>query len=43
MRSILGDIDGIDFVNLTSKDVVRHELVQKIVDAYRDFDDRIER
>ena len=43
MKSILGDIDGIDFVNLTSKDVVRHELVQKIVDAYKDFDDRIER
>jgi phosphate starvation-inducible PhoH-like protein len=43
MSSILGDIDGIDFVNLTSKDVVRHELVQKIVDAYKDFDDRIER
>jgi phosphate starvation-inducible PhoH-like protein len=43
MKSILGGIDGIDFVNLTSKDVVRHELVQKIVDAYKDFDDRIER
>jgi phosphate starvation-inducible PhoH-like protein len=43
MRSILENIDGIDFVNLTSKDVVRHELVQKIVDAYKDFDDRIKR
>jgi phosphate starvation-inducible PhoH-like protein len=43
MRSILDNIDGIDFVNLTSKDVVRHELVQKIVDAYKEFDDRIER
>jgi phosphate starvation-inducible PhoH-like protein len=43
MKSILGGIDGIDFVNLTSKDVVRHELVQRIVDAYKDFDNRIER
>jgi len=42
MKSILGNIDGIDFVNLTSKDVVRHELVQKIVDAYKEFDDRVE-
>jgi len=31
---ILGDIPEIGVVKLTSKDVVRHELVQKIVDAY---------
>ena len=31
---ILGDIPEIGVVRLTSKDVVRHELVQKIVDAY---------
>ena len=41
MGSILENIDGIDFINLTSRDVVRHELVQKIVDAYRDFDNRM--
>ena len=31
---ILGDIPEIGIVRLTSKDVVRHELVQRIVDAY---------
>jgi phosphate starvation-inducible PhoH-like protein len=31
---ILKNVEGIAFVYLTSKDVVRHELVQKIIDAY---------
>ena len=31
---ILKTINEIDFINFTSKDVVRHSLVQKIVDAY---------
>lgn len=35
---ILNDIKGIDFVYLTEKDVVRHELVQKIIKAYERFD-----
>lgn len=35
---VLGKIDGIAFCNLTSKDVVRHPLVQKIVKAYDDFE-----
>ncbi len=43
MRSILDNVEGIDFINLTSKDVVRHELVQKIVDAYREFDESTKR
>ena len=29
-----GEIEGISFVHLTSKDVVRHRIVQDIVDAY---------
>lgn len=37
---VLGKIDGIAFCNLTSKDVVRHPLVQKIVKAYDDFETR---
>ena len=41
--NILDNIEGIEFVNLTSNDVVRHELVQKIVDAYKEYDDRIKR
>ena len=31
---VLGKIEGISFCKLTSKDVVRHPLVQKIVNAY---------
>lgn len=33
-RDILGGIDGIAICELTDKDIVRHELVQKIVQAY---------
>ncbi len=33
-RRILEGINGINFVSLTSKDVVRHPLVQEIIDAY---------
>ena len=33
---VLGRIEGISFCNLTSKDVVRHPLVQKIVMAYEE-------
>lgn len=32
--SILGDVGGLGIERLTSKDVVRHELVTRIVDAY---------
>jgi len=35
---VLGKIDDIVFCNLTSKDVVRHPLVQKIVKAYEDYE-----
>jgi phosphate starvation-inducible PhoH-like protein len=35
---ILGDIDGLEFVRLSSKDVVRHHIVQDIVDAYERAD-----
>ncbi len=34
---ILDGIPEIGIVKLTSKDVVRHELVQRIVDAYEDY------
>ncbi len=34
LEPILGGIDGIDFVRLTGRDVVRHRIVQDIVDAY---------
>ena len=34
VTNILRDINGIEFVYLSEKDVVRHELVQKIIVAY---------
>lgn len=37
-KQILSGIDGIAFVELTSMDVVRHPLVQKIIDAYELFE-----
>jgi len=33
-QSILNGVDGISFSHLTSEDVVRHELVQRIIEAY---------
>jgi phosphate starvation-inducible PhoH-like protein len=34
LESMLAGIDGLDFVHLSSRDVVRHRIVQDIVDAY---------
>jgi phosphate starvation-inducible PhoH-like protein len=34
LERILGGIDGIEFVHLSSRDVVRHRIVQDIVNAY---------
>lgn len=39
---ILKKVDGIGFSYLTSKDVVRHPLVQKIVKAYDDYEKKIQ-
>ncbi len=36
VQDILGEIDGIAFVGFTHKDVVRHKLVQRIVEAYKE-------
>jgi phosphate starvation-inducible PhoH-like protein len=35
VRNILGAIDGIAFVEFSHQDVVRHKLVQRIVEAYK--------
>ena len=35
---VLRNVEGIAFCKLTSKDVVRHPLVQKIVQAYENFE-----
>ncbi len=37
---VLGKISDIAFIRLTSRDVVRHPLVQKIVKAYDDYESR---
>ena len=39
VQKILKNINGIDFVYLSGKDVVRHELVQRIIKAYERFDE----
>ena len=39
-QRILKNIDGICFITLPSRDVVRHPLVQKIVKAYEEYDSR---
>lgn len=34
-RSILGNIKDLEIIELTERDVVRHPLVQKVIEAYR--------
>lgn len=40
VQNILQDIKGLEFVYLTQQDVVRHSLVQKIIDAYDRFENK---
>ena len=40
VQSFLCDIPGIVFVNLGREDIVRHPLVQRIVDAYEHWEKR---
>ncbi len=37
---VLKDVNGISFTHFKPKDVVRHPLVQRIVEAYESFEDR---
>ncbi len=37
-EKVLGRVEGISFCRLTSRDVVRHPLVQKIVTAYEEYE-----
>lgn len=39
VRDILTDVKGIEFVELGSRDVVRHKLVQRIVTAYNQYEE----
>jgi phosphate starvation-inducible PhoH-like protein len=38
VSEILEDVEGVDFVRFGREDVVRHKLVQRIVDAYESHD-----
>jgi phosphate starvation-inducible protein PhoH and related proteins len=40
VQEILPDIEGIEFVHLGARDVVRHRIVQDIVEAYRAYGER---
>ena len=40
VNEILRDVEGIDFIRFTGEDVVRHRLVQRIVEAYADHAER---
>ncbi|MBU5427106.1 PhoH family protein [Tissierella pigra] len=39
ITNILNDVRGIDFIYLTKHDIVRHPLVQRIIDAYERYED----
>ena len=41
IRNILKNVEGIEFVNLDKNDVVRHPLVQRIIDAYDKYEKRM--
>jgi len=38
IRRILDGVEGVSFVSLTGRDVVRHRLVRDIIDAFRDHE-----
>ncbi|MDO8885846.1 PhoH family protein [Candidatus Oleimmundimicrobium sp.] len=40
IEKILKELDNIAFIHLTADDVVRHKLVQKIVEVYREFKEK---
>ena len=43
VMKVLDDVEGISLTYFQAKDVVRHPLVQKIVEAYAAFDDETAR
>lgn len=40
VQKILNDVEGLSFVYLTGRDVIRHELVQRIIRAYEQYENR---
>jgi phosphate starvation-inducible PhoH-like protein len=43
VEEILTGIEGLKFIRLGAKDVVRHRIVQDIVEAYRTYGERVDR
>ncbi|MCJ7578817.1 MAG: PhoH family protein [candidate division Zixibacteria bacterium] len=43
IQKILEGVEGIEFIYLTEKDVVRHPLVQEIIKAYQRYEDHLKR
>ncbi len=42
-EKVLKKVEGVEFCRLTSKDVVRHPLVQRIVNAYEEYEKKTEK
>lgn len=40
VQKILADVEGLSFVYLSGRDVVRHELVQRIINAYERYENK---
>lgn len=40
IRNILNRVQGIEFIDLDRNDVVRHPLVQRIIDAYEEYEEK---
>jgi phosphate starvation-inducible PhoH-like protein len=40
VREILKDVKGVQFIYLNDQDVVRHEVVQRIIKAYEKYDEK---
>jgi phosphate starvation-inducible PhoH-like protein len=43
VEEILAEIEGLSFIHLGARDVVRHRIVQDIVEAYRAYGERAQR
>ena len=37
LKEILGKVESVKFVDLTSEDVVRHDVVRRIINAFDDY------
>ncbi len=40
LKNILGEVESVSFTDLTARDVIRHEIVGKIIQAFDKFSNR---